>query len=137
MKTTILIALALSAGTVFAGAQTNSTSAGAAASTNAPSARMLPATATVAPTSAETLGKSVEPSAVKRTDVVEGRNHDYGGVIPRVIGPERRNPLQLLNPFAPVTERERRFTQRPLPHASTDVRTVEPVGIVLISVEKK
>ncbi len=141
MKTTILIAAVLSAATVFANAQTNSATTAkpaAPATTNAAPARpTLTASSSSIAVAADPKGKKVEPSAEKRTDVIEGRNYNVGGAIPRALGPERRNPLQLLNPFAPVTDRERRFSQRPPPRAFVDDRTIELVGITIISVEKK
>ena len=140
MKTTILIAAALSAATVFANAQTNSVAAKTTApvTTNAAPARpTLTASSSSASVVGDSKGKKVEPSAEKRTDVIEGRNYNIGGAVPRALGPERRNPLQLLNPFAPVTDRERRFSQRPPPRAFVDERTIEPAGITIISVEKK
>ena len=140
MKTTILTAAVLSAAAVFASAQTNSA---AAKTTPATATNASPTRPTLTASSASTSvvgdnrGKKVEASAEKRTDIIEGRNHDFGGAIPRALGPERRNPLQLLNPFVPVTARERRFSQRPPPRAFVDDRTIEPVGLTLISVEKK
>ncbi len=140
MKTTILIAAVLSAGTLFASAQTNSATnaKNIATGTNAAPARpALSASSGPSAIVADPKSKTVEPSAAKRTDVIEGRNHDFGGAIPRALGPERRNTLQLLNPFVPVTERERRFSKRPPPRAFVDDRTIEPTGITIISVEKK
>ena len=140
MKTTILIAAVLSAGTVFACAQTNSATAKptASATTNAlPTRPTLAASSTSTAVVGDPQGKKLDPSAEKRTDVIEGRNYTIGGAVLRALGPERRNPLQLLNPFAPVTDRERRFSQRPPPHGFVDDRTIEPVGITIISVEKK
>ncbi len=142
MKTTILIAAALSAATVFANAQINSA---AAKTTPAATTNTAPARPTLTASSASTStavvgdpkGKKLEPTAEKRTDVIEGRNYNIGGAVPRALGPERRNPLQLINPFAPVTDRERRFSQRPPPRGFVDDRTIEPVGITIISVEKK
>ncbi len=140
MKTTILIAAVLSAATVFANAQTNS----AASKTTAPvTTNTTPARPTLTAASASTAvvadpkSKKVETSAEKRTDVIEGRNYNVGGAVPRALGPEKRNPFQLLNPFAPVTDRERRFSQRPPLRGFVDDRTIEPVGITIISVEKK
>ena len=140
MKTTILIAAVLSAGTLFSSAQTNSATAvkSVATGTNAaPGRPSLSASSGSSAGVADPKSKTVDPSAPKRTDVIEGRNHDFGGVIPRALGPQKGNPLQLLNPFAPVTDRERRFSQRPPPHGFVDDRTIEPVGITIISVEKK
>ena len=140
MKTTILIAAVLSAGTVFASAQTNSATAvkSVATGTNAaPGRSALGASSGTATVVGDPKSKTVDPSAAKRTDVIEGRNHDFGGVIPRALGPQKSNPLQLLNPFAPVTDRERRFSQRPPPRGFVDERTIEPAGITIISVEKK
>ncbi len=140
MKTTILIAAVLSAGALFTSAQTNSAAAVKSVATGTNAAPGRPALS-VASSSATVVGdpksKAVDPSPAKRTDVIQGRNHDFGGVIPRAIGPQKSNPLQLLNPFAPVTDRERRFSQRPPPRGFVDDRTIEPVGITIISVEKK
>lgn len=140
MKTTILIAAALSAATVFANAQTNSAAAKttpAAATNTAPARPTLTASSASTSVVGDPKGKKLEPTAEKRTDVIEGRNYNIGGAVPRALGPERRNPLQLINPFAPVTDRERRFSQRPPPRGFVDDRTIEPVGITIISVEKK
>jgi ABC-type Fe3+-hydroxamate transport system substrate-binding protein len=144
MKTMILISVALSAGAFLSAAQTNSTATPPPASTNASAAKILPITtsastpvATAASTTGDPRGKTVEPSAAKRTAVIEGTNYVYGGIIPRVVGPDRKNPLQLLNPFAPLTDHERRLIRRPLPRSFVDERTVEPVGVTIISVEKK
>ncbi len=140
MKTTILIAAVLSAATAFANAQTNAATAKptSSATTNAaPSRPALTASSSSTSVVGDPKGKKIEPNAEKRTDVIEGRNYNLGGAVPRAIGPERRNPLQLLNPFAPVTDRERRFSQRPPPRGFVDERTIEPAGITIISVEKK
>ena len=140
MKTTILTAAVLSAATVFASAQTNAATAKPASSATAnaaPARPTLTASSSSKSVVADPKGKKIEPTAEKRTDVIEGRNYNIGGAVPRALGPERRNPLQLLNPFAPVTDRERRFSQRPPPRGFVDDRTIEPVGITIISVEKK
>lgn len=140
MKTTILIAAVLSAATAFASAQTNAATAKptSSATTNTATARpTLTASSGSSAVVGDPKGKKIEPTAEKRTDVIEGRNYNIGGAVPRALGPERRNPLQLLNPFAPVTDRERRFSQRPPPRSFVDDRTIEPAGITIISVEKK
>ena len=140
MKTTILIAAALSAATVFANAQTNSAAAKttpAAATNTAPARPTLTASSASTSVVGDPKSKKLDPSAEKRTDIVEGRNHDGTPLRRDLCGAERRNPLQLINPFAPVTDRERRFSQRPPPRGFVDDRTIEPVGITIISVEKK
>lgn len=154
MKT--LLPLLVLAGTAWSGtAQTNAPSASDAkpspapatvAATESPADKPTGSTPeTVAPSvvsvpvSLESLPK-IEPKPP--LEGIEGRHADYTGAVPRAVKAGGfKGVLNLFNPFAPLSEREKRRAQtashRPEPRGFVDDKDLEPEGIVLISVEQR
>jgi hypothetical protein len=73
---------------------------------------------------------------------IEGRRVNYTGVVPLAVKAGGfKGVLNLFNPFAPLSSAEKRravaVRDRPAPRGFVDDTKLEPVGIMLISVETK
>jgi hypothetical protein len=154
MKTMLLVITALSTAATGSLAQTN-----VAAAASRPSATNDVAAAPASPAgqNASASASGANATAVEKpilgiqpkvpVDGIEGRKVNLTGVAPRVAAePAPMRILNLFNPFAPLSEAEKRARtnanaanamNRPLPRGFQDERTIEPVGINVITVEAK
>lgn len=148
MKTTLLL-LGMGAGVSMLPAQTNAPVAAPVAATQpasppvgAPTAPSggLAATTPITTPSAGSKPLLLEPKPP--LDGIEGKKFNYTGAAPRAIkGGGFRGVLQLFNPFAKLSDAEKRQptgpTDRPLPRGFVDDRTMQPEGLKILSVEQK
>ena len=149
MKTFLMVALTV-AGMVVADAQTNPPPTTTAAPVKVPPASSLSTNSEVHPVSgslktepqaaATILSPTKPPTLVlKESEITRSKGGtEYRGILagsPRLAG-EKFNPLQLINPFAPLSYGYGGASPAAKPRIFRDERTHDPEGLKVISVTR-